>query len=59
MMNSLNVIGIGLDGLEGLGEKAREKIDQATIMVGSSRHLSYLKPSWCRHILLDDIFKGK
>jgi len=51
---SIKVIGIGLDGLVGLGEQAREKIAQATILVGSKRHLSYVVQSTVPHLILDD-----
>ena len=35
------VVGIGLDGVEGLGASAREIIERATVLAGSKRHLSY------------------
>jgi precorrin-6Y C5,15-methyltransferase (decarboxylating) len=41
----IHVIGIGLDGLAGLTESAKEIIAQATVLVGSERHLSYIPQS--------------
>ena len=35
------VVGIGLDGVEGLGASAREAVERATVLAGSKRHLSY------------------
>jgi precorrin-6Y C5,15-methyltransferase (decarboxylating) len=37
----INVVGIGLDGGKGLSEKVLEIIDDATVLVGGDRHLSY------------------
>jgi len=37
----IHVVGIGLDGIEGLTEPVRKIVQQATILVGSDRHLSY------------------
>jgi precorrin-6Y C5,15-methyltransferase (decarboxylating) len=37
----IHVVGIGLDGAEGLTEPVRQIVQQATILVGSDRHLSY------------------
>lgn len=37
----IQVIGIGLDGAQGLSADVLQKIAQATILVGSSRHLDY------------------
>ena len=38
----LSIIGIGEDGLAGLGKKARNAIDGAEVFVGGKRHLSML-----------------
>ena len=38
---SIAVVGIGLDGAAGLRETARDIVERATVLVGSSRHLSY------------------
>ena len=38
----LSVVGIGEDGLDGLGARARARIDQAQVLVGGERHLGKL-----------------
>jgi precorrin-6Y C5,15-methyltransferase (decarboxylating) len=38
----LHVIGIGEDGLPGLGQAARAALDQAEVLVGGERHLAML-----------------
>ncbi len=40
-MSKVHVVGIGLDGVAGLSEKVRGIVEQATLLVGSDRHLSY------------------
>ncbi|MDX2240928.1 MAG: precorrin-6y C5,15-methyltransferase (decarboxylating) subunit CbiE [Leptolyngbyaceae cyanobacterium bins.302] len=40
-MALIHVIGIGLDGAASLGETPRQLVETATLLVGSSRHLSY------------------
>jgi precorrin-6Y C5,15-methyltransferase (decarboxylating) len=40
-MTPIQVIGIGLDGADGLSEPVKHLIHQATLLVGSDRHLSY------------------
>ncbi len=53
----INIIGIGLEGLAGLGEIAKEKIAQATVLVGSPRHLQYIPQSArARRVLLDNFW---
>jgi precorrin-6B C5,15-methyltransferase / cobalt-precorrin-6B C5,C15-methyltransferase len=39
-MTWLTIVGIGLDGLDGLGRQAREAIAAAEVLVGGERHLS-------------------
>ncbi len=39
-MSWLAIVGIGADGLEGLGASARRAIDRAAILVGGERHLA-------------------
>jgi precorrin-6Y C5,15-methyltransferase (decarboxylating) len=41
MSQLIHVIGIGLDGTAGLTESVRHHVEQATLLVGSDRHLSY------------------
>jgi precorrin-6B C5,15-methyltransferase / cobalt-precorrin-6B C5,C15-methyltransferase len=40
-MTPIHVVGIGLDGANGLAPAVRQLVEQATILVGSIRHLSY------------------
>jgi precorrin-6B C5,15-methyltransferase / cobalt-precorrin-6B C5,C15-methyltransferase len=40
-MTPIQVVGIGLDGAAGLTDSVRQIVDRATLLVGSSRHLSY------------------
>ncbi len=42
MKKWLSIVGIGEDGLAGLGEAARAIVDRAEIMVGGERHLAML-----------------
>lgn len=42
MQKWLSVIGIGEEGLEGLSPLARSRIEQAQILVGGERHLSFV-----------------
>ena len=52
---TINVIGIGLDGIEGLKEKTREIIALAELLVGSERHLSYLAEYNATKLVLKDL----
>lgn len=52
---TINVIGIGLDGIEGLKEKTREIIALADLLVGSERHLSYLAEYNATKLVLKDL----
>lgn len=38
----LSVVGIGEDGLDGLGARARQKVEAAEVLVGGGRHLGKL-----------------
>ena len=40
----LHIIGIGADGLPGLGQAARAALDSAEVLVGGERHLAMLSP---------------
>jgi precorrin-6B C5,15-methyltransferase / cobalt-precorrin-6B C5,C15-methyltransferase len=40
-MTPIHVVGIGLDGAAGLTDSVQQLVDRATLLVGSSRHLSY------------------
>ena len=50
----INVVGIGLDGVDGLSAGVKEIITQATLLVGSDRHLSYFPEYSGKRIILRD-----
>ena len=52
------VVGIGLDGAEGLSIPIRKIVDRADILVGSKRHLSYFTERSVEKLVLTDIKKG-
>lgn len=52
---SVHVVGIGLDGASGLREEVRQIIAQATVLVGSDRHLNYFPEYSGDRIILKDI----
>ena len=52
------VVGIGLDGVEGLGASAREAVEQATILAGSKRHLSYFASHPAEKLDLTNLDRG-
>ena len=54
-MVQIEVIGIGLDGGVGLTKKVQEVIKQATILMGSSRHLSYFESHPAQKITLNNL----
>ena len=53
---TIDVIGIGLDGVAGLTDKVRQLINNASILVGSDRHLSYLPNHPAQKLSLDIFF---
>ncbi|NES20985.1 MAG: precorrin-6y C5,15-methyltransferase (decarboxylating) subunit CbiE [Symploca sp. SIO3E6] len=53
-MNGVNVVGIGLDGAAGLTETVRQLVEQATLLVGSDRHLSYFPNHSASRLVLTD-----
>lgn len=53
----INVIGIGLDGAAGLSQKVLEIIDNATVLVGSDRHLKYFNNNKTTQIKLGDLIE--
>ena len=54
-MKQIEVVGIGLDGWVGLTTKVQEIIKQATILIGSSRHLSYFESHPAQRIILNNL----
>jgi precorrin-6B C5,15-methyltransferase / cobalt-precorrin-6B C5,C15-methyltransferase len=51
----IQVIGIGLDGAAGLSAALNQKIAEATVLVGSERHLSYYPHQTADRIVLGDL----
>lgn len=54
-MTPIQVVGIGLDGREGLSPKLLQIIDQAALLVGSPRHLSYFPDGLAETWVLGDL----
>ncbi len=54
-MRQIEVVGIGLDGTVGLTTKVQKIINQATILIGSSRHLSYFEFHPAQKITLNNL----
>ena len=52
---TINVIGIGLDGVVGLNQLVREIVKRATLLVGSDRHLSYFSDNNAESIVIKDL----
>ncbi|MBR8829775.1 MAG: Cobalamin biosynthesis bifunctional protein CbiET [Chroococcopsis gigantea SAG 12.99] len=55
-MKQIQVVGIGLNGSQGLAEDIQEIIHQSTVLVGSDRALSYFPDYSGEKIILGDIF---
>jgi precorrin-6B C5,15-methyltransferase / cobalt-precorrin-6B C5,C15-methyltransferase len=55
---TITVVGIGLDGKNGLTQTVQEIIDQARVLAGSKRHLSYFVHHPAQKINLDDLQTG-
>ncbi|WP_019507839.1 precorrin-6y C5,15-methyltransferase (decarboxylating) subunit CbiE [Pleurocapsa sp. PCC 7319] len=52
------VVGIGLDGAEGLTASARKIVEQATVLAGSDRHLDYFSDHPAAKIALSNFKTG-
>lgn len=57
-MTPIQVVGIGLDGLAGLSSSVRQIVEQATLLVGHDRHLSYVADHPAEQIRLDNFSAG-
>lgn len=55
---TIAVVGIGLAGEKGLTPIAREMVQQATVLAGSKRHLSYFPQHPAKKIFLSDLQQG-
>lgn len=51
----IHVVGIGLDGVAGLTAPVRQIVEQATILVGSDRHLSYFPDHPAERLVIGSI----
>lgn len=54
-MIPIHVVGIGLDGATGLPQAIRHQVAQATLLVGSHRHLAYFPELAAQWFLLGDL----
>ena len=54
----ISVVGIGLDGVEGLSKSAKEIVERATVLAGSKRHLAYFSHSSAEKIYLTNLKTG-
>ncbi|MEM6614652.1 MAG: precorrin-6y C5,15-methyltransferase (decarboxylating) subunit CbiE, partial [Cyanobacteria bacterium P01_C01_bin.72] len=52
------VIGIGLDGVEGLAPSSTDIVEQATVLAGSKRHLSYFATRQTKKLELTNLLTG-
>lgn len=57
MNNYIEVVGIGLKGSEGLTRECQEIIQQATILAGSDRHLSYFPDSDAKKVVFKNFIE--
>lgn len=55
---TIAVVGIGLDGKNGLTQTVQKVIEQATVLAGSKRHLSYFVHHPAKKISLDNLQTG-
>ncbi|NET03553.1 MAG: precorrin-6y C5,15-methyltransferase (decarboxylating) subunit CbiE [Symploca sp. SIO2B6] len=53
-MTPVQVVGIGLDGADGLTDTLRQLVGRATLLVGSSRHLGYFPNHQAPRLVLRD-----
>ncbi|WOD40523.1 precorrin-6y C5,15-methyltransferase (decarboxylating) subunit CbiE [Nodosilinea sp. E11] len=54
-MTPIQVVGVGMDGRSGLAPRVQTLIDQAAVLVGSRRHLSYFADAIAETWSLDDL----
>lgn len=57
-MTAIHVVGIGLSGWADLTEATRQIVAQATLLVGSDRHLSYFADHPAPRLTLVDLVQG-
>lgn len=54
-MSPIHVVGIGLEGSKGLSPGVLQIVEQASVLIGSSRHLSYFPDHQAERIVLGDL----
>jgi precorrin-6Y C5,15-methyltransferase (decarboxylating) len=54
-MIPIHVVGIGLDGATGLSHRVRQIVEEAILLVGSARHLSYFPDHPAPRLFLTDL----
>ena len=54
-LSSISVVGVGLEGKAGLTAKVREIVEQATVLVGGERQLSYFPDTNAKLITLGNL----
>ena len=52
----IKVVGIGLNGREGLATKIQEIVEQANLLMGSERHLSYFPDYFGNKMIISNLF---
>ena len=57
-MTPIHVIGIGLDGAEGLVDSVRQLVLDAKLLVGSDRHLNYFPHHPAPRLILGDFIEA-
>lgn len=55
---SIQVIGVGLDGVQGLSSLISEQVKTADFLIGSDRHLSYFPENQGQRLVLEDLSRG-
>jgi precorrin-6B C5,15-methyltransferase / cobalt-precorrin-6B C5,C15-methyltransferase len=55
LMAQIDIIGIGLDGAIGVTDKVKKLVENATLLVGSARHLSYFPGHPTVRLVLSDL----
>jgi precorrin-6Y C5,15-methyltransferase (decarboxylating) len=54
-MAQIDIVGIGLDGAAGITDKIKQLVENATLLVGSARHLSYFSGHPTIRLVLGDL----
>jgi precorrin-6Y C5,15-methyltransferase (decarboxylating) len=57
-MTPIQVVGIGLDGAAGLVESVQQIVNQATLLMGSDRHLSYFPQHPAKRVIITNFHQA-